>query len=125
MKDSKAGNWNRRKGRSWNAYSEVLGEIKEAVDSEPGKDLHLCICRKAGPVLYKPESEACSLKLPPEAWIGCKKPLEVNSSELEKLKSILGWKASQRRTTMSLSGQFIYDNSKWLYKHLSETSQEN
>ena len=51
MKDSEAGNWNRRKGRSWNVYSEVLGEIKEAVDSEPGKDLHVCICRKAGPVL--------------------------------------------------------------------------
>lgn len=55
--------------------------------NEPGKDLHLCICRKAGPVLYKSETEGCSLMLPPEAWIGCKKPLEVNSSELEKLKS--------------------------------------
>lgn len=40
--------------------------------SEPGKDLHLCICRKAGPVLYKSETEGCSLMLPPEAWIGCR-----------------------------------------------------
>ena len=62
MRDSEAGNWSRRKGKSQNVYSEVLGEIKEAVDKWTRKNLHLCICLKAGPVLCKPETEGLFLE---------------------------------------------------------------